>query len=103
MTDFVSRIDRQVCKAEEAARRGAWGYNTRLYFSEIPRIERQWGVKVEVTKKFESMADCNVSWNNAFYPEGLTYQQAWYVSMIQDEMPEVNNFAQRLFLITARA
>ena len=97
-----SRIERLAEKLEEAAGRGKWSYQTTLYPSEITRIEKQWHVSVQVLKKENNNVACLISWSNAF-PNGLNFKQAWYVSKLLDEIPEMETYSQRLFMIAARA
>jgi len=98
----LSRIERLSAKLEEAAGRGKWSFQTTLYPSEIKRIENQWHVNVQILKKENNNVACLISWNSAF-PNGLNYKQAWYVSHLIYEMPEAENYAQRLYMIAARA
>ena len=102
MNNCLSRIERLAEKLEEAAGRGKWSYQTTLYPSEIKRIEKQWHVNVQILKIENNHAACLINWSNAF-PNGMNYKQAWYVSKLLDEIPEVENNAQRLFMMTARA
>lgn len=104
MNNTMSRIDRLWEKLEKVASKGNWSYQTILYPSELRRIERQWHVSVQKLKPEdeEKAYICLISWNNAF-PEGMNYQQSWYISQLLDEMPQVSTPAQKLFLIAARA
>ena len=102
MQNCLSRIERLSAKIEELAGRGKWSFQTTLYSSEIKRIEHQWKVNVQVLKSENNHVDCLISWSNAF-PNGLNYKQAWYVSKLIYEMPEAENYAQRLYMIAARA
>lgn len=85
----------------QVATEGKWSYQTTLYSSEIRRIERQWGVSVQILKE-DKVVSCSITWNNAFH-NGMNYRQSWYISKLTDEMPMVETPAQQLFLMAARA
>lgn len=102
MSNFMSRIERLWAKLEEVAGEGKWSYQTTLYSSEIRRIENQWGVNVQRLKTEGKYVTCLISWSNAFYC-GMNYKQSWYISRLQDDVPQVDTPAQKLFLISARA
>lgn len=102
MNSMMSRNERLWEKLEEMAKRGKWSYQTTLYPSEIVRIEKQWHVAVQKLKSENNHVLCLITWNNAFV-NGMNYKQAWYISKLQDDMPQVETPAQKLFLIAARA
>lgn len=104
MNIIMSRHTRLLNKLQGVAKSGKWSYQAILYPSELRRIEKQWHVDVQ---KLRLEGDgnayyCIINWSNAF-PEGLNYQQSWYISRLYDDMPEVETFAQELFLLAARA
>ena len=102
MNNCLSRIERLAERVEEAAGRGKWSYQATVYPSEVKRIEKQWHVSVQVLKTENNRVACLINWSNAF-PNGMNYKQAWYVSKLLDEIPEVETYAQRLYMMAARA
>ncbi len=106
MNEMLSRNGRLCEKLIEVATHRNWSYKTKLYPSEIKRVQKQWGVKVdaEIPKgMMKGLIPCEIKWDNAFTAEGLNYKQSWYISKLTDDFPAVENFAQQLYIITARA
>ena len=99
---MLSRNERLWETLVKVAKQGNWSYQTILFPSEVRRIQRQWGVFVHILKEENHRVACVITWSHAFL-DGINYRQSWYISRIIEDMPKVENSAQELFLIAARA
>lgn len=106
MMERVSRKDYICEQLIKRAEEGFFEVKMDIYPSEIARMCKQWHVTVVAdnlamgcsTKKYP----CTISWSRAFEGAHLNYKHSWYMSRLSEELPETENLAQRLFLITAR-
>lgn len=100
-----SRSDRLLEKALQVANTGAFSLKCSLYSSEIKRFRKQWCANITMLSGIPSENGtylCIISWDSIFYAKGLNFQQSLYATKLQDDLPETANFAERLFLISAR-
>lgn len=105
MHDRIHRIERICIRSMKAAKAGKWGLDEKVYKSEIQRIERQLGVKVELKKEkiTSGLNDVRISWDDAFRYKHLTLPQSAYISLWYDEEPPTDSYAEKLSLQTWRA
>ena len=101
MYERMTRPEQHEATLLSAAEKGRWQASLLLYKSEIARLEKKWGLTIEpMTLSGSSMLLCRVRWDTAFANATLTEEQTQYV-LTGSQMPTTENFAQRLFLITA--
>ena len=105
MYSFLSRSDRLIEYSLKEANEGKFSIIALLYPSEMKRVRKQWhanGTQLSRCPDNTGKYVCLISWDSSFSHVGLNFQQSWYVTKLQEQFPSVENFAQRLFLISAR-
>lgn len=74
-------------KANNVAENGMSGFVYNLFKADIPRLERD-GMRVLVlTSSKEPRILCSLSWGHHTFEDGLTFEQAQYISGWTDEEP----------------
>lgn len=87
---------------EEAAAQAQFQIRLQIPRDVIRKIDAETGIRVSVIDEKDSQeALCNLDWAQPF-PNGLEPLQSFYVNGPNDEFPEVENLAQKLFIIALR-
>lgn len=87
---------------EEAAAQAQFQIRLQIPRDVIRKIDAETGIRVSVIDEKDSQeALCNLDWAQPF-PNGLEPLQSFYVNGLNDEFPEVENLAQKLFIIALR-
>lgn len=99
----LSRMDRTWELMQAAALQGKFGLRLKLFPDEAKKWPSVFGVDIKkISTTQEGKAWYEISWVDAFKPEGLSVMQSWYMSFLVPEMPPCETPAQELFLLSGR-
>lgn len=99
----LNRMEKAWELMQATALQGKFRLRLELYSSEAKKWPNFFGIEVkQISEMQRGKAWYELSWTDAFKPEGMDLKQAWYMSYIVTDMPPCETPAQELYLLSGR-